>query len=236
MNDPLLHFSIIIPAHNEERCIGSTLEHVRALEYPEDKIETFVIENGSKDRTLDIAKQFESANVQVLHNPARGVSAAKNLGIDRLPPESDWVVFLDADVTLDKNFLNELDLFLRKPNHFTVGTTTVRPLPETPGARLWFAFYDLIHRYAKKSFSIQVFKRSLFPQLRFDEKLTMNEDLHLILGALAYGDFFFLPTRSVHASTRRFDEEGYWKLFFSWTIIANLPQWLQPRFTYKVIR
>ncbi len=236
MNEHNLHFSIIIPAHNEEQYIAATLEHVCALDYPENKFEAFVIENGSSDRTFEVAQRFTSGNVQILQSPMKGVSAARNMGIDRLPLESDWIVFVDADVALDKSFLRELDAFLHSSNRFTIGTTTVRPSPETVAARLWFSFYDLIHRYAKKSFSIQIAKRSLFPPLRFDERLTMNEDLHLILDALKYGKFFFMPTRSVHASTRRFDKEGYWKMFFSWTVIANLPKRLQPRFSYKVVR
>ena len=99
-----------------------------------------------------------------------------------------------------------------------------------------FRFYDFIHWFAKKSFSIQIFKRSLFPPLKFNEGITMNEDLDLLNEALAYGSFFYVPTTCVHASTRRFDKEGYWRLLFEWTVIANLPKWTQPKFTYKVIR
>ena len=55
-----LFFSIIIPSHNEEKYITQTLEHIKALDYPKDKLEVFVIENGSSDNTYFVAKNFEN--------------------------------------------------------------------------------------------------------------------------------------------------------------------------------
>jgi glycosyltransferase involved in cell wall biosynthesis len=73
-----LRFSIIIPAHNEEKYIGATLEHITSLSYPTELYEVIVVENGSADRTLDIAKQFEGGNIRVYKNEKTAVSAAKN--------------------------------------------------------------------------------------------------------------------------------------------------------------
>jgi glycosyltransferase involved in cell wall biosynthesis len=233
-----LRFSIIIPAHNEEKYIGATLEHVAALSYPNELYEVIVVENGSADRTLDVAKQFESGNIRVFKNEKTAVSAAKNFGIDQLSPQSDWVVFLDADTVPKANFLLDLDAFLqasRKP--FSVGTTTVLPLGSSSrSARAWFAFYNLQHRLTQSSFAIQIVKRSLFPELRFDEHRIMSEDLLLINEARKSGKFFYLPTRTVHTSTRRFDDLGYWTLFFQWTLLAFVPMRRRERFGYKVIR
>jgi cellulose synthase/poly-beta-1,6-N-acetylglucosamine synthase-like glycosyltransferase len=232
-----LRFSIIIPAYNEERYIGATLEHVSTLSYPAELYEVIVVENGSSDRTLDVAKQFEGGNVRVFKNERAGVSAAKNFGIDRLSPQSNWVVFLDADTILKANFLLDLDRLLqasRKP--LSVGTTKVLPLGGSRTARTWFAYYDLMHRFGKGSYAIQIAERSLFPALRFDEHLTMGEDLLLIQQARRSGKFFFLPTRTVYTSTRRFDTVGYWSLFFRWTFVSILPPRQQKKFGYKVVR
>ena len=107
-----IFFSIIVPAHNEESYIERTLTRLQQLNYPAARFETLVIENGSSDRTFELAKRFESPNMHVLQS-GKGVSRAKNAGIDHLAPQSDWVVFLDADTVLEKEFLNELDVFLR---------------------------------------------------------------------------------------------------------------------------
>jgi glycosyltransferase involved in cell wall biosynthesis len=232
-----LRFSIIIPAHNEERYIGATLEHISALSYPADLYEVIVVENGSSDRTFDVAKQFQGGNIRVVQNERAGVSAAKNFGIDRLSPQSNWVVFLDADTILKANFLSDLVTLLqtsRKP--LSVGTTKVLPLGGNRTARTWFAYYDLMHRFGKGSYAIQIAKRSLFPIVRFDERLTMGEDLRLIKEARRSGKFFFLPTRTVYTSTRRFDTVGYWSLFLQWTFVSVLPPQRQKAFSYKAIR
>jgi glycosyltransferase involved in cell wall biosynthesis len=233
-----LHFSIIIPAHNEEKYIAATLEHIATLSYPTELYEVIVIENGSTDRTLDIAQKFEGSNIRVFKNENAGISAAKNFGIDRLSPQTDWVVFLDADTVLKANFLLDLVTLLqtsRKP--LSVGTTTVLPLGSAScNSRAWFACYNLLHRLGRSSFAIQIAKRSLFPELRFDEHLAMGEDLLLIKQARKSGRFFYLPTRTVHTSTRRFDAVGYWTLFFYWTFVSVLPLTQRKSFRYKTIR
>lgn len=232
-----LRFSIIVPAHNEEKYLGPTLEHIANLSYPAELFEAIVVENGSEDRTLDVARQSAHGNIRVFETEQKGVSTAKNFGIEQLSPESDWVVFLDADTLLKPSFLSDLDGMLRasrKP--LSVGTTKVLPLCGSRGARAWFAYYDLMHRLGGGSYAIQIAKRSLFPSLRFDEHLTMGEDLLLIKKAREFGKFFFLPTRTVYTSTRRFDSEGYWRIFFQWNFVALLPPRLQKRFGYKITR
>lgn len=233
---PQLRFSIIIPAHNEALYVENTLQHIKNLSYPEDKYEVLVIENGSSDETLEIAQEFESENVHVFKNTTTGVSAARNMGIDKLSPESDWVLFLDADTLLGKDFLNELSVFLSKPNRFSVGTTSVRPYPLTTNARVWYSFYDVCHRIFEALYSITIVKRSLLPGLRYDETLVMAEDLNMVKQARKQGKFFFLSTPNVSTSTRRFDQEGWWHVFFQWTFVASLPKGLQRRFTYKHVR
>ena len=109
-----LFFSIVIPAHNEEKYIIPTLEHIRDLDYPKNKIEVVVVENGSKDNTFSIAKKFESENTRIVSLPQSGVSHAKNEGIKMISSKSDWTVMLDADTILKKDFLNELNTYLLK--------------------------------------------------------------------------------------------------------------------------
>jgi glycosyltransferase involved in cell wall biosynthesis len=230
-------FSIIVPAHNEERYLGATLQAVAGLDYPHDRYEAIVVENGSSDRTLDIAKSFESSNIRVFASDATGVSAAKNFGIDRMSPSADWVVFLDADTVLGEDFLNDLERTVRHGgDRLAVGTTRVQPLGGGRRARAWFAYYDVAHRLGKGSYAIQIARRSLFPDIRFDERLTMGEDLALIKRARESGDFFFMPTRTVHTSTRRFETVGYWRLFARWTLVSLLPMRLQKSFGYRIIR
>ncbi|WP_422747458.1 glycosyltransferase [Mycobacterium sp. WMMD1722] len=231
-----LRFSIVIPAHNEERYLADTLRHVAALDYPSDRYEVVVVENGSADRTLEVARRFEGGNVRVVQSPRIGVSAAKNHGAGVMSPDSDWVVFLDADTLLGPGFLTELQTKLttaRKP--LAIGTTTITPLDRSWTARTWFAYYDVAHRFGG-SYALQIAKRSLFPDFRFDEDLRMGEDALLIRRARRTGGWFYLPTRSVHTSTRRFDADGYWRIFFRYWFFSLLPVRYWKAFDYRVIR
>ena len=230
-----LFFSIIIPAHNEAAYIGDTLSHIATLTYPKDRYETIVVENGSTDGTDDVIKKIDG--ITALQSE-QGVSKAKNIGMRTARADSDWLIFLDADTLLEPEFLNELNTFLRERSaqNFSVGTVAVQPHPSRLYARLWFRFYDIGHKLTKRSYAIQIARRDLFPPLRFDESLVTSEDGDLTDQALAHGRFFFMPTRAVSTSTRRFDTHGWWRTFFYWTLVDRLPKSLRKKMTYGVVR
>ena len=54
--------SVIIPAHNEELVIRRTVESMLALDYPEERIEIIVINDGSSDSTAQIVEEFDWDN------------------------------------------------------------------------------------------------------------------------------------------------------------------------------
>jgi hypothetical protein len=167
-----------------------------------------------------------------------GVSYAKNIGIDKISPYSDWTIFLDADTILHKDFLKELDIFLRNhpKRNYVVGTTQVSPLFGKPIAKFWFTIYDLGHRISHTSYSIQIYKSSILKNIRFDENLVIGEDLKLIKEAKRSGNFFFFATKDVYTSSRRFEKAGWWYTFFNWTFVALLPDSWKKYFKYKVVR
>jgi glycosyltransferase involved in cell wall biosynthesis len=231
-----LFFSIVVPAHNEALYIRETLQRLAALEYPKDRYESIIIENGSTDETFALAQKFVNERTRVIQS-AKGVSRARNTGIDVVSKESDWIIFLDADTLLDTTFLRELNNKLQKTgNRYTIGTVSLQPAPLTRQSRLWFLFYDLGHWLTKTSYSIVIAKHSCFPPARFREELVIGEDLELITQLRRFGKFFFLRTKSVHTSTRRFEKLGWWYVFFHWTFVAMLPAKQRRKFSYRVVR
>jgi glycosyltransferase involved in cell wall biosynthesis len=83
--------SVVIITHNEEANIGRTLESVRSL-VADGKGEIIVVDSGSTDRTVEIAKSF-GANVFV--EEWKGFAGQKNSAIDKAT--GDWILSLDAD-------------------------------------------------------------------------------------------------------------------------------------------
>ena len=81
---------IVIPALNEEKAIGRVLDDIpRRL-----VSEVIVVDNGSTDRTPEIARQ---KGARVVYEPRRGYGAACYAGFRAAPPDTDIVVFMDGD-------------------------------------------------------------------------------------------------------------------------------------------
>jgi len=237
--EKLYFFSFIIPSHNEEKYIRETLDHINRLDYPKTAFEVWVIENGSTDKTFDTAKKYAGENVMVLSAPEKGVSKAKNFGMEKISSRSDWIIFLDADAIVERTFLSGLNNYLRKheKKNFAIGTTSVQPLENKDWyARIWFSLYDLGHKYTKTSYTIQIMSASLRSKVRFDGALALAEDLKLIKDCLPFGKFFFWKTDTVLTSTRRFEAIGWVTLFVVWNWDALVWKISKKKKAYPVIR
>ena len=85
--------SILIPAYNAEEWIGYTLQSAVAQTWPHREI--IVVDDGSRDRTTDVARQFSSRAVAVVSKRNEGPSATRNYAM-RLA-QGDYIQWLDAD-------------------------------------------------------------------------------------------------------------------------------------------
>jgi cellulose synthase/poly-beta-1,6-N-acetylglucosamine synthase-like glycosyltransferase len=92
-------FSIVVPVRDEERVIGRLLNALVDLDYPADKREIIVVEDGSTDHTLNICLEFakkHDVNLKIFHRPfSDGKPSALNYGIQRATGEI--VGIFDAD-------------------------------------------------------------------------------------------------------------------------------------------
>jgi len=89
--------SILIPAFNAQEWIADTLRSAVAQTYPRKEI--IVVDDGSSDRTLWIASQFESEGVIVVSQKNEGAAAARNKAFSL--SKGDFIQWLDADDLLD---------------------------------------------------------------------------------------------------------------------------------------
>jgi cellulose synthase/poly-beta-1,6-N-acetylglucosamine synthase-like glycosyltransferase len=104
--------SILVPARNEERVIVSTMEALLALDYPTDRLEVMIVNDGSTDATeaLVQARTAIDPRVRCLTVPAersgRGKAAALNLAFSLV--RHDLIAIYDADNRPDPNSLKKL--------------------------------------------------------------------------------------------------------------------------------
>jgi len=104
--------SILIPAHNEALVLEKTLKSMLALDYPFEKMEIIVINDGSTDATAEIAKAFSlrDSRVRLFNVPekeaAKGKPHALNLGFEEAAHE--FIAVYDADNTPEPSSLRYL--------------------------------------------------------------------------------------------------------------------------------
>ena len=92
--------SVFLPAYNEENHVKTTtLKVKKVLEKIADKWEIIIINDGSKDRTGEIAdslsNKFKSKIRVINHSPNRGYGAALKSGL--YGSKYNWIAFIDID-------------------------------------------------------------------------------------------------------------------------------------------
>jgi cellulose synthase/poly-beta-1,6-N-acetylglucosamine synthase-like glycosyltransferase len=88
--------SIIVPAWNEEKGIGKTLESLQKIDYPKDKLEIIVVDDGSTDNTYKEALKYQNDQIKVFRKDVNGGKfTALNFGIKKA--KSEFIVSTDAD-------------------------------------------------------------------------------------------------------------------------------------------
>lgn len=85
--------SILIPAYNSEKWIKSTIQS--ALNQTYSNKEIIIVDDGSTDNTLNIAKQFESDILKVIFQKNQGASAARNKALSI--SQGDFIQWLDSE-------------------------------------------------------------------------------------------------------------------------------------------
>lgn len=106
--------SVIVCARDEEEYIGACLTSLTHTTYPE--LEVIVCDDGSRDRTLEIAMQFP---FRVLELPPMGLSAARNAGLEAA--RGQIVAYLDADAACHPDWPYHLVLSLEDPEVVATG-------------------------------------------------------------------------------------------------------------------
>lgn len=96
--------SVVMPCLNGERHIRMSVASVLAQTMGD--FELIVVDNGSTDGTLGVLAELAEPRLRVLHQPQRGVSRARNLGLGEA--RAELIAFLDSDDTWSPRFLEKM--------------------------------------------------------------------------------------------------------------------------------
>lgn len=85
---------VIIPAHNEESCVGDVVRRLKQIGFPHIR----VVDNASTDGTSRVARE---AGAEVIFHPSRGYGLACWIGGLRVPEGMEWLLYCNADASDD---------------------------------------------------------------------------------------------------------------------------------------
>lgn len=143
--------TIAVPAYNEEKTLLKTVNSLINLDYPKDKIEIIIIDDGSKDKTLEIANQLkkENKNIIVIHQKNAGKGHALNKAIQI--SSGEFFGCLDADSFADKNALKAIMSRFNDPKTMAV----------TPSMKLYEA-HSILEMIQDLEYRLGIFLRKIF--------------------------------------------------------------------------
>jgi glycosyltransferase involved in cell wall biosynthesis len=178
--------SILIPAYNSEKWIAETIKSALNQTWPNKEL--IIVDDGSIDNTLQVAKEFESKLVKIISQENKGAAAARNTALRFA--QGDYIQWLDADDLLspDKISLqlkysdccrNGLTLFSSSYGTFYYRVSKTEFIPTA----LWqdlFPVEWLLRRFSEKIWMINsswLMSRRLLELVGpWDERLSMDDD------------------------------------------------------------
>jgi cellulose synthase/poly-beta-1,6-N-acetylglucosamine synthase-like glycosyltransferase len=188
-------YSVLIPAHDEERLIGATVASVARLDYPPESVEVHVVADNCTDSTSAVARSA-GACVHEREDPARpGKGPALQWLLARLSARGelgDAVVFIDADTVVDAGFLRAVDAQLDRgalvvQGHYAVADDGSSPAVAFRAAAMAARTYlrpmgrTAIGGSAGLHGNGMIFHRSAVADLRWSDHLTEDVELHVDL-------------------------------------------------------
>lgn len=204
MLDPLV--SVVVPTKNSEKYLERCLKSIINQSYR--NIELIVVDNGSSDRTIDIAKQY--ANIVVDKSPER--SAQRNYGA--FLSKGEYLYFVDSDFQLDVNVIEQAVNVTSKGFDLVVIHNT-----SDPSVSIWSKvrkFERDMYKFEESNIAVRFCSKKSFDKVGgYNECLIASEDYDLHNRLLKAGYCFdFIESEEMHLDEPKTLYEIYTKHYF----------------------
>jgi cellulose synthase/poly-beta-1,6-N-acetylglucosamine synthase-like glycosyltransferase len=172
---------VIVPVRDGESTIADCLDAILATDYPPDRREILVVDNGSSDGT---AALIQARPVRYLRESKRGVSNARNRGIAE--SRGEILAFVDADCLVEPHWLTELVRPFEDPDVGAVGGELRHAPPTTAAERQAARLLGNWQRFAFTSnpaypiTANAAYRREVLERIgAFDPHMTRAQDVEL---------------------------------------------------------
>ncbi|MEK7549687.1 MAG: glycosyltransferase [Patescibacteria group bacterium] len=235
-------FSVILPAHNEETTIERSIHSVLLSDYPKNKLQVIVMDDGSQDRTLEIAKEYETFGYNfVAHTQTnKGKAHALNNAM-RNYATGELIMCLDSDSFLHPDALKNAARHFMDPKVKAL-SSNVKIRSNGTLLNLIQIFEYLICYQMKRAqtvFNIEyiiggigsVFRQSTLEEVGYYDTDTITEDIDLTMKILkrgnkenrvVYGSDVIAYTESVLDISGLIRQRFRWKYGRAQTFVKNL--------------
>lgn len=167
--------SVVIPCLNEEETIVQVVGSlVKSFSVSNLQFEIIVVDNGSSDRSVDLAA---NAGAKVITSEAKTVGAVRNFGVS--VTSGTLVAFIDADVVVDTSWASVLERWLDSKLYIKEVVGSHCLVPPTLGGSLgvWFEGVGRDQRNTHLGTGHMIVSREIFDRISgFDELLPTGED------------------------------------------------------------
>lgn len=215
MENPTI--SLIIPAYNEEKYLGTTLNSVMKAKESymnPSSIEIIVVNNSSTDNTNKIAENY---GAKVVFEEKRCIASVRNKGVESA--EGKIIGFLDADSIVTPNIFNSIDNTMSS-GEYIGGGTIIKFGRNSIGLFFTYCITVIPAKWLLGVMCGLMFtEKMIFKELGgFDESFYCAEDSKFALELKKYGkqkgkNFKIITDDYVITSTRAFDKFGDWYYF-----------------------
>lgn len=224
--------SVIIPAYNAENTLAATLESLENQTYPKENYEIIVVDDGSTDKTAEIAKSY---NVRYIYQKNAGPASARNKGVQFA--NGEIILFTDSDCVPESNWISELVRPFSDPE---VAAAKGRYLTKQKERIANFAQLEFEERYRKllnykyidfvDSYSA-AFRKSVFLSVGgFDQQFTVanNEDVELSYKLVSKGyKMLFVPEAIVYHlhpnNIKDYLKVKFWRAYYRMQVYRKYP-------------
>ncbi len=192
-------FTTIVPAYNEEKSVKGTLQSLINLDYPSEKMEIIVINDGSIDKTKEIVEKFikdhPAKKITLVNQKNQGKGKAMNTGLALA--QGEYFACLDADSFIAGNALQEmLPLFQEDANVAAVCPMLKVKNPKNVLQKVQWCEYiiNMFYKFLNSKLDcihvtpgpFSIYKTTVIKELGGFNEHTITEDLELAIRLQKY--------------------------------------------------